>query len=30
MAPALLFNGLILLYCLLPSTKRAFGAPIAG
>ena len=28
-APTLLINGLILVYCLLPSTKRAFGPPIA-
>jgi hypothetical protein len=27
--PALVINGLILIYCLLPSTKRAFGPPIA-
>ncbi|HEY1296727.1 MAG TPA: hypothetical protein VGJ60_26920 [Chloroflexota bacterium] len=28
--PALLINGVILLYCLLPSTKRAFGAPVGA
>ncbi len=27
MAPAVLVNGLILIYCVLPGTKRAFGAP---
>jgi len=27
--PALIINALVLLYCLLPSTKRAFGGPIA-
>lgn len=26
MLPALLINGLILLYCLLPGTRQAFGA----
>jgi hypothetical protein len=30
MAPAIIINGLILLYCLLPSTKRAFGEPLAA
>ncbi|MBV9329195.1 MAG: hypothetical protein JO352_36290 [Chloroflexi bacterium] len=28
--PALIINAVVLLYCLLPSTKRAFGAPIAA
>jgi len=28
-APAIVINGGILLYCLLPGTKRAFGPPIA-
>ena len=27
MAPAVLVNGLILIYCILPGTKKAFGAP---
>ena len=27
MAPAVLVNGLILIYCILPGTKNAFGAP---
>jgi hypothetical protein len=27
--PAIVINGAVLLYCLLPSTKRAFGPPIA-
>jgi hypothetical protein len=27
--PAIIINGGILIYCLLPSTKRAFGPPIA-
>jgi len=30
MIPALLINGLVLIYALLPSTKRAFGAPVAA
>ncbi len=30
MLPALLINGAVLIYCLLPSTKRAFGAPVAA
>jgi hypothetical protein len=30
MAPAIIVNGLILIYCLLPSTKRAFGEPLAA
>jgi len=30
MLPAIVINGLILLYCLLPSTKRAFGEPLAA
>ena len=30
MLPAVLINGLVLLYCLLPSTKGAFGAPGPG
>jgi hypothetical protein len=25
MMPALVINGIVLIYCLLPSTKRAFG-----
>ena len=30
MAPSLILNGLILIYCLLPGTRRAFGmAPAA-
>lgn len=28
--PALVINALVLIYCLLPSTKRAFGGPIAA
>ena len=27
MLPAILINGLILVYCLLPGTKQAFGVP---
>jgi hypothetical protein len=27
MAPALLINGVILIYCLIPGTKEAFGVP---
>jgi len=27
MAPALLINGVILIYCLVPGTKEAFGVP---
>lgn len=27
MAPGILINGLILIYCLLPGTKQAFGIP---
>ena len=27
--PAVIINGAILIYCLLPGTKRAFGPPIA-
>ncbi|WP_342677469.1 hypothetical protein [Methanofollis sp. UBA420] len=27
MAPALLINGVILIYCLAPGTKEAFGVP---
>ena len=30
MLPALLINGLVLLYCLLPGTRRAFGPPVAA
>jgi hypothetical protein len=30
MAPAIIINGLILIYCLLPGTKRAFGEPLAA
>jgi hypothetical protein len=30
MAPAIVINGLILIYCLLPSTKRAFGEPLTA
>ncbi len=28
--PALVINAIVLIYCLLPSTKRAFGGPIAA
>jgi small-conductance mechanosensitive channel len=28
--PALVINAIVLIYCLLPSTKRAFGGPLAA
>jgi hypothetical protein len=27
--PTFIVNGLVLIYCLLPSTRRAFGPPVA-
>jgi hypothetical protein len=28
--PALVINAIVLIYCLLPGTKRAFGLPVAA
>jgi len=28
--PAIVINAVVLIYCLLPSTKRAFGTPVAA
>jgi hypothetical protein len=30
MLPAILVNAIVLLYCLLPGTRRAFGQPMAA